>query len=406
MRRLRVTRRDAAPRTGGRGEGANGDTEFVEIDARELSGVFAAPAWLRDLGVMSWLLVGVAALVGATVWLLSLTQTIVIPVVTAAILASVLGPLVRWLKRHRVPRGAGAAIVLLLVVVAGALIVVLILSGITAQSGNITTQLQHAATKLESGLKDLGVSAPSASEAKQDASGSLSDAFHFLLSGLGTGLKELASLGVFLSFTILSLFFLLKDGPTIRRWLERHMGVPEPVAHSISKRTIGSMQGYFAGVTAVAAFNGIVIGLGALVLGVPLAGSIAVVNFVAAYIPYIGAWSAGAFTVLLALGAEGTSAALAMGVITLLANGALQQLIQPIAFGAALGIHPLAVLIVTIAGGALFGTIGLILAAPLTSAVSKIAGDLARARAAAAAAAEEEAMPPPSPDATPASAAT
>ena len=49
--------------------------------------------------------------------------------------------------------------------------------------------------------------------------------------------------------------------------------------------------------------------------------------------------------------------------------------------GAALGIHPLAVLIVTIAGGALFGTIGLILAAPLTSAVVRISADLARARA-------------------------
>lgn len=35
---------------------ADGETEFVEIDARELSGIFAAPHWLRDLGVMAWLL--------------------------------------------------------------------------------------------------------------------------------------------------------------------------------------------------------------------------------------------------------------------------------------------------------------------------------------------------------------
>jgi putative heme transporter len=101
-----------------------------------------------------------------------------------------------------------------------------------------------------------------------------------------------------------------------------------------------------------------------------------------------------------ALGAEGTSTALIMGIILLLANGALQQLIQPIAFGAALGIHPLAVLIVTIAGGALFGTIGLVVAAPLTSAVVKISADLARARAARepevpTPAATQEAAPPP-----------
>jgi predicted PurR-regulated permease PerM len=86
----------------------------------------------------------------------------------------------------------------------------------------------------------------------------------------------------------------------------------------------------------------------------------------------------------------------------LLANGALQQLIQPVAFGAALGIHPLAVLIVTIAGGALFGTIGLVLAAPVTSAAVHVANDLARARAREEAeAAEEAAAPEPAPEPPP-----
>jgi predicted PurR-regulated permease PerM len=70
-----------------------------------------------------------------------------------------------------------------------------------------------------------------------------------------------------------------------------------------------------------------------------------------------------------------------MIVVELLANGALQQLVQPFAYGAALGIHPLAVLIATIAGGALFGAVGLILAAPLTAAAVRISADLSRAQA-------------------------
>jgi predicted PurR-regulated permease PerM len=358
----------------------NGDTEFVEISGSELSGIFAAPRWLRDLGVMAWLLVGVAGMLVGAVWLLSLTQTIVTPVITAAILASVLSPLVGWMKHRGVPRAAGTAIVLLLIVLAGVAIALLILNGITGQAGAIEEQLKNAATKVEGWLKDLGASSKTAADAKSDASGSMSSAFHFLIGGLGTGLRELGSLAVFLSFTVLSLFFLLKDGPVIRRWIEGHMGVPNPVAHMISARTTSSLRGYFAGTTAVAVFNGVVIGLGALILGVPLAGSIAVVNFVAAYIPYLGAWTAGGFTVLIALSDGGPSTALTMGIIVLLANGALQQMIQPIAYGAALGIHPLAVLIVTIAGGALFGTIGLILAAPLTAAAVKIAADVGRAR--------------------------
>lgn len=76
-----------------------------------------------------------------------------------------------------------------------------------------------------------------------------------------------------------------------------------------------------------------------------------------------------------------------MAVLQLLANGIFQQLVQPFAYGAALGIHPLAVLVVTIGGGALFGAVGLVLAAPLTSAIVKISADVARAR-------DAEAPPP------------
>jgi predicted PurR-regulated permease PerM len=127
-----------------------------------------------------------------------------------------------------------------------------------------------------------------------------------------------------------------------------------------------------------------VVGLAALLLGVPLAGTIAIVTFVCAYIPYIGALVAGAFAVVLALGTEGTTTAAIMLVVVILANGALQQILQPIAYGATLGIHPLVVLIVTIGAGSLFGMIGLVLAAPLTSAAVHISADLGAARLAAA----------------------
>jgi predicted PurR-regulated permease PerM len=136
---------------------------------------------------------------------------------------------------------------------------------------------------------------------------------------------------------------------------------------------------------------------------VPLAGTIAVVTFVGGYVPYLGAWTAGAFAVLIALGAEGPETAAALALIVLLANGVLQQIVQPIAYGAALGLHPLAVLIVTIAGGALFGTIGLVLAAPLVSAAVRISADLSAARGAAEREEGATAPTPPPEGATPAS---
>ena len=354
---------------------------FVEVKPGELAGIFAAPNWLRELGVMAWLLVGITVLLVGAIWLLALLNAIVAPVLTASIVAAVLSPLVAQLA-SRMPRAAAAAIVFVGMLVVAIGIGVAVIAGIASQAGGLQDNLQGAVDKLQSALQDAGASAGKAQSAGDDASATVSSAFDALIHGLGRGIGALASLAVFLSFTLLSLFFLLKDGPVIRAWTERHMGMPASVAHIVTGRTIRALRGYFAGVTVVAAFNAVVIGLGALVLGVPEVAAIALVNFFAAYVPYLGAWSAGAFTVLVALGSGGTDTAVAMGVIVLLANGALQQLVQPIAFGTALGIHPLAVLIVTIAGGALFGTIGLVLAAPLTSAAVHVAADLARVRAA------------------------
>jgi putative heme transporter len=375
------------------GEGGAG-TDVFEIESGELERVFVAPPWLRDAGLVAWLLVGIVLVVVGTVWLLALTSTIVIPVITATLLASVLSPLVGGMRRRGVPRAAGAAIVLLAVVVVGTGVLVMVLAGIASQGDEIAQRLSAATAKLADGLKSLGVDGHRADAARTDASSSVSSGGHLLLEGIAAGVAELAGLATFTAFTILSLFFLLKDGPTLRSWVERHSGVAPTVAHVVVGDMLTALRGYFTGVTIVAVFSAVIVGAGALIIGVPLVATIVIVTFVGGYIPYIGAWTAGAFAVLVALGDGGPSAALAMAIVALLANGALQQLVQPLAMGAALGLHPLAVLILTIGGGSLFGIIGLVLAAPIASAIVRISGDLGRARAAAAAAVEEEAAPP------------
>ena len=354
--------------------------DFVEIDASGLTGVFAAPGWLRDIGFTSWLLVGVALFLFGAIWIASLTETIVVPVITASVIAAVASPLVTWLNRHRIPRPLGAVMVLLGLMAVGVGLFLMVVGGITSEAGDITGELDDARGTLQGWLEDVGIDPSTAKEANQNASASVSDAFSSLKDGLANGIKALSGLVFFLALTILSLFFLLSDGPKIRAWAEGHLGVPRPVAHVIGQRTLGALRGYFLGVTLIAAFNAAVVTLGALILGVPLIGTIAAVTFVGAYIPYLGAWTAAGFSVLLALGGSGPEAAGGMIVVQLLANGILQQMVQPFAMGAALGIHPLAVLIVTIAGGALFGAIGLILAAPLVSAAVRISEDLRRSR--------------------------
>jgi putative heme transporter len=372
-------------------EGLGGEDEVIEIDPGELSGMFAAPQWLRDLGFSAWLLVGAAAALLGAIWLLSLTETIVLPVIVAGIIASVTSPLVDWLRRRGIPRGIGAVLVFLAIIAVGVGIGLLVLAGIASQAASLSERLQEGASEIESWVGDLGVSSTTAANANADASASISAGFSALTHGLLGGVDKLASLTVFLSFTALSLFFLLKDAPTIGGFVERHLGVPVPLARSILGRVAGSMRGYFLGVTVVSLWSSAIVGAGALLLGVPLPGTIAAVTFVGGFVPYLGAWAAGAFAVLIALGGEGPETALAVAVVVLLANGVLQQLVQPIAYGAALKLHPLAVLIATIAGGCLFGTVGLVLAAPLLSAAVRISADIREAEEEEAAAAHDPA---------------
>ncbi|HKG34805.1 MAG TPA: AI-2E family transporter [Solirubrobacterales bacterium] len=356
-------------------------SEYVDIDPSELKGLFAAPDWLRDFGFTSWLLLGIALLLAALVALLSLIEVIVLPLVAAGVIAAVASPLVTWMHGQGVPRVIGAILMLLAIVLLGSLIVYVVIHGITSETSTLKGQLSDATDEISGWLQDLGVDPSSAETAKDDASSSISASVSALLDGLGAGLKKLSSLAFFLALTALSLFFLLKDAPQIRAWGERSLDLPPRLAHSVVQRVLEALRGYFLGVTIVAAFNGVVVGLGALALGIPMAGTIAIVTFLAAYVPYLGAWTAGAFSVLLALGGAGPDAAAGMVVVQLLANSVLQQIVQPFAMGAALGIHPLAVLVVTLAGGALFGSVGLILAAPITAAAVRIAADVAHVRA-------------------------
>jgi predicted PurR-regulated permease PerM len=363
-------------------DGADGarQTEIDAVQLRELATVFSPPRWLDDLGRSSWLLVGAIALLVGAIWLLAATETIVGPVLAATIVATVASPVASSLARH-MPRPAAAAVVLLALVGVAVLVAVLVVAGIVGQSDEIGRTAGQAAARAQSWLESAGVDRSGAADARSAVEADVPKVLGTLLGGLVSGIRGLASLVFGLSLGALSLFFLLKDGPRMRAWADRHLGVPEQVARTISSGVIVSLRGYFRGVTLVAAFNAAVVAVGALLLDVPLVGTLAVVTFVAAYVPFMGALVAGTFAVVIALGAGGAGTAAGMLVVVLLANGLLQNLVSPFAMGAALHLNPLVVLVVTIGAGCLFGTLGLILAAPLLSAAVHITADLGRARA-------------------------
>lgn len=342
--------------------------------ASEHDAQFSSPTWLRDLGFSSWLLVGFVLVIVGLIWLLGKTSTIVMPVILATVLGAVAGPAVGWLEHRRVPRIGGAILVLLGLVAIGVLIFCLVFGGISDQAASISAKLNQALDKIQNGLGDLGVD--KTQQTKEDVKQAVPDMGSTLLTGISNGISGLSSLVFFLAFAVLCTLFVLKDGPVMHRFINRHLGVPVPVANVVTTNIAKSLRSYFLAVTIIAAFNAVLIGGAALLLGVPLAGTIAVVTFVGAYVPFVGAWVSGAFAVLIAISTGSASDAAILAIVALLANGVLQQMIQPFVMGATLSLNPLVVLVVTIGAGALFGMVGLTLAAPLTSAAVHIANEL------------------------------
>ncbi len=110
---------------------------------------------------------------------------------------------------------------------------------------------------LTGGAPGSGVGAP---DAAKEIAKAVADVGRTFLRGLASGISGLTA------------FFLLKDGPTIGRWIERHMGMQPAEAR---------------------------------IVGVPLLGAIAIVTFLASYVPIIGAWTAGIFVLALALATTG-----------------------------------------------------------------------------------------------------
>ena len=117
-------------------------------------------------------------------------------------------------------------IVLLLIFTVAVVIVIVVIGGITAQRDEISGNASAAVDKVGSWLKSLGVNETGVSSARATSPRRRPTTISTLVNGIVNGIRGLASLAFALSFALLSVFFLLKDGPTMRRWVDGHLGVP------------------------------------------------------------------------------------------------------------------------------------------------------------------------------------
>jgi predicted PurR-regulated permease PerM len=331
--------------------------------AGELPQRHGLPQWFRTVGEGAWLLVGMALLAAIALLLLGLISDLVIPLIFAAILAAIFVPLVDVLERWRIPRWLGAVVVVLIAIALVAFVAWIVVAGLVSREPSITREAT-------AGLQAVPVADLTESDAEQ-LTQVAADVARLVVGGVLSGLGSVTVLIVGMVTGVFILLFLMKDWRLIidgtAERISSVLRLEPPVGHEIVSNVIHTFRSYTWGLTIVGAMNAVVVGFGALALGVPLAGPIAIVTFVTSYIPFFGAFLSGAFAVVIAFSAQSLGTALAMLAIVLLSNNTLQNLLEPVAFGRALRLHPLTVMLVTTAGTLLFGVLGATLAAPVTA---------------------------------------
>ena len=325
--------------------------------------------WVPKVGVGAWSFVGFVVAMVIVVTALGAVSEIVLPLTFAAVLAVVFKPLVGALVRHRLRPSLAAGVVVLGLLALMAVVVVATVRGVADQTDQISASVDAA----------LDQARAAAEEATPMVTGGI---LTKVVSGIGT-LVGVAS-GLILGALIM--YYLLKDGTRLRRLVVAQV---DPRLRDELDGFIGDairiLRDYGRGRTVMSAIVSVVIGLAALLLGLPLVFTIMVVNFIGGYIPYIGAFLGGGLAVIIALGNGGLGTAAVMLVVVLAANLLLENFVEPKVMGRTLDIHPLVVLVVTALGGLLGGIVGLILAVPATviasNAIARLRsrGSLARA---------------------------
>ena len=326
---------------------------------------FAVPAWASDLGKWSGIIILVAAVVILLLLVFAAVKVLFLAALFAVLFAGTFLPAVDWLEKHHVKRGFGAIIASALLILLGVAIGLLMVYSVFRQIPEIQTKLASAWDDIQKSLKSTSVSQSqidslrsSVQTLAKNAAGGLANSLVGLIGGVASLI-----FGLFIGLNIF--VWLLIQGRKLGRWASKRMGpVPPAVAYDIFASSARFFRGYLYGSTLVGLFNGAVMGVGALVIGVPLAGAIFVIGWFTNYIPFFGAIISGAFAVLIALGSGGPSKAIPMLIIVIISNGYLQTIVSQFALGSALSLHPLAVLFATTAGSLLFGAVGGVFAAP------------------------------------------
>lgn len=335
----------------------------VDVATTVTPGMRIAAAW-------SWRFIVVVVAAAAVLYGIAFLSEITIPIAIAVLLSSLLNPVRRWL----VVKGWRPHLASTSVFLAGLLLVIGLIFVVVRQFVSGAPDLADKATGGIDKVQDWLVTGPLKLSQDQIDSALTSmrqavvDNKDALTSGALNTATSVGHIVTGLVLVLFTLFFFLRDGARIWSWLlglapSRARARIDGAAHS-AWTTLG---GYVRATVLVAFVDAFGIGVGLVVLGVPLAIPLTALVFLASFIPIIGALLSGGVAILVALVTVGFVKALILLAVVIAVQQLEGHVLQPVLLGRAVSLHPLAVALSIAAGVVVGGIIGALLAVPLAA---------------------------------------
>lgn len=338
-------------------------------------GVELAAGW-------SWRILVIAAAAALLGWLVSFFAVVVVPVAVALLITALVVPVVEWLARHGLRRSVASILVVLTTIAGVAALLTFAGQQVAEGATDLADQTVAGLQEIKDWLRDGPLNASDSQiddyiKSIQDAISEQTREGGVLtrVTEVGTAVSHVLA-GFFI--VLFSTYFFLSDGSRIWAWLVRlsPRAARERVDSSGRVAWISLTQ-FVRATVIVAATDGILIGAGAAILGVPFSLAIGVLVFLGAFVPIIGATIAGTVAILVALVDQGPVNALIMLAIVIGVQQLEGHVLQPFLMGRWVSVHPLAVILAIAAGVLAAGVVGALVAVPLAAAANAVVQHLA-----------------------------
>ncbi|HSH60804.1 MAG TPA: AI-2E family transporter, partial [Acidimicrobiales bacterium] len=334
---------------------------------------------LDRAAAFTWRSLVVAAGVAVVVLALAHLRILVLPLIVALLLATVLVPPVDRLQRAGVPRMVAVWLVMLgslgLLVGLG----VLVAPTVSDEFGDLGPTVQEGIDEVQNWLVEgpLELSREEIDRFRTQIVDQVRASGGSIASGVLAGAILAGEVITGLLLVLVLVFFFVKDGEKMCRYgLDQVRAENQELLGALGRRVWATIGGYVRGIALVGVADAVIIGIGLLVIGVPLVLPLSLLVFFGAFFPLVGAVVAGTVAVLVALVSGGPGdALLALGVVVIVQQ-VEGDVLAPLVLGRAVRLHPVVIIGALTAGAVIGGVIGAFLAVPVAAVVVAVAGEL------------------------------